>query len=81
MKNMFAALEYLEDNGGINRVWDTIRDSINILAKGSIGHYDSKHLTPWFDKECSKLFDQRQQAKLQWLQNPSEVNEYNLSHV
>jgi hypothetical protein len=31
--------------------------------------------------ECSKLADQRKQAKLQWLQNPSEANEDNLSDV
>jgi hypothetical protein len=29
---------------------------------------------PWFDQACSKLFDQRKQAKLQWLQDPSEIN-------
>jgi hypothetical protein len=29
---------------------------------------------PWFDQECSKLLDQRKQAKLQWLQDPSEIN-------
>jgi hypothetical protein len=32
-----------------------------------------KH-TPWFDKGCSKLLDQWNQAKLQWLQNPSKIN-------
>jgi hypothetical protein len=38
---------------------------------------------PWFDEGCSKLLDQRKQAKLQWLQDPSEVNGdnlYNLRH-
>jgi hypothetical protein len=35
----------------------------------------------WFDEECSKLVDRRKQAKLQWLQDPSEVNEDNLSDV
>jgi hypothetical protein len=29
---------------------------------------------PWFDKGCSKLVDKRKQAKLQWLQDPSEIN-------
>jgi hypothetical protein len=29
---------------------------------------------PWFDEACSKLVDQRKQAKLQWLQDPSEIN-------
>jgi hypothetical protein len=36
----------------------------------------------WFDEECSKLVDQRKQAKkLQRLQDPSEVNEDNLSSI
>jgi hypothetical protein len=34
-----------------------------------------------FDEECSKLVDRRKQAKLQWLQDPSVVNEDNLSNV
>jgi hypothetical protein len=29
---------------------------------------------PWFDEGCSILLDQRKQAKLQWLQDPSEIN-------
>jgi hypothetical protein len=36
---------------------------------------------PWFDEECSKLVDRRTQAKLQWLQDPSEVNGNNLSDI
>jgi hypothetical protein len=36
---------------------------------------------PWFDEECSKLLDQRKQAKLQWLQDPDEINGYNLNDV
>jgi hypothetical protein len=36
---------------------------------------------PWFDKGCSKLFDQRKQVKLQWLQYPSEINGDNLNNV
>jgi uncharacterized NAD(P)/FAD-binding protein YdhS len=34
---------------------------------------------PWFDEGCSKLLDQRKQAKLQWLQDPSEINGDNLN--
>jgi hypothetical protein len=37
--------------------------------------------TPWFDEGCSKLVDQRKQAKLQWLQDPSEINGDNLNNV
>jgi hypothetical protein len=28
----------------------------------------------WFVEGCSKLLDERKQAKLQWLQDPSEIN-------
>jgi glycine betaine/choline ABC-type transport system substrate-binding protein len=35
IKNKFAALENLDDNGDINRVWETIRDNIRISAKQS----------------------------------------------
>jgi hypothetical protein len=30
------------------------------------------------DDECSKLIDKWKQAKLKWLQNPSQINEDNL---
>jgi hypothetical protein len=36
---------------------------------------------PWFDKGCSKLLDQRKQAKLQWLQDPNEINGDNPNNV
>jgi hypothetical protein len=36
---------------------------------------------PWFNEECSKLLDQRKQAKLQWLQDPSEINGDKLKNV
>jgi hypothetical protein len=36
---------------------------------------------PWFDEECSKLLHQKKQAKLQWLQDPSETNGDNLNNV
>jgi hypothetical protein len=74
-------LENLGDNGDINSAWDAIRENINISAKERIGHGEAKHHKLWFDKECSKLVDQRKQAKLQWLQDPSVVNEDNLSNV
>jgi hypothetical protein len=61
--------------------WDTIRENIKISAKESIGHCEAKHQKPWFDEECLKLVDRSKQAKLQWLQDPSVVNEDNLSNV
>jgi uncharacterized protein YaaR (DUF327 family) len=33
------------------------------------------------DEGCSELLDQRKQAKLQWLQDPSEINGDNLKSV
>jgi hypothetical protein len=36
---------------------------------------------PWFDEGCSKLLVQKKEAKLQWLQNPSEINGDNLNNV
>jgi hypothetical protein len=34
-----------------------------------------------FDEGCSKLLDQRKQAKFQWLQDPNEINGDNLNNV
>jgi hypothetical protein len=34
-----------------------------------------------FNEGCSKLLDQRKQAKLQWLQDPSEINGDNMNNV
>jgi hypothetical protein len=81
IKNRFSALENLEDNGDINRAWDGIRENINISAKMCIGHCEAKRHRPWFNEECSKFVDRRKQAKLQWLQDPSVVNEDNLSNI
>jgi flagellar biosynthesis component FlhA len=37
IKNKFAVLENLDDNGDINKAWETIRENIRISAKESIG--------------------------------------------
>jgi hypothetical protein len=42
--------------------------------------YELKH-KPWFDEGYSELLDQMRQAKLQWLQDPSEVNGDNLNSI
>jgi hypothetical protein len=81
IRNKFVALENLEDSGDINRAWDSIRENLEILAQESLGYCESKHCKPWFDEECSKLIDRRKPTKPQWLQDPSEVNEDNLSDV
>jgi uncharacterized protein YaaR (DUF327 family) len=35
---------------------------------------------PWFDEGCSELLDERKQARLQWLQDQSEINGDNLNN-
>jgi hypothetical protein len=55
--------------------------NIKISAKECIGHCEAKRHKTWFDEECSKLVDRRKEAKLQWLQDPSAVNEDNMSNV
>jgi hypothetical protein len=77
----FAALEDLDTEVEINSAWETIRENIRISAKESLGYFEFKTHKPWFDEECPKLFDKRKQAKLQWLQDPSEINRDNLNNV
>jgi hypothetical protein len=36
---------------------------------------------PWFDEGSSKLSDQRKQSKLQWLQDPREINGANPNNL
>jgi hypothetical protein len=66
---------------GINSAWETTRENIKISVKKSLGYYELEQHKPWFDEECSQLLDQRKQAKLQWLQDPSEINGDNLKNV
>jgi hypothetical protein len=47
-------------------------------ATENIGHYETKQHKTSFDEECSKLLDKGKQAKLQWLQNPTQTNGDNL---
>jgi lipoate-protein ligase A len=78
VSNRSAALEDLDSEMEINSAWETIRENIKILAKESLDYYELKQHKPWFDEGCSKLLDQRKQAKLQWLQDPVEINVDNL---
>jgi hypothetical protein len=47
----------------------------------SLGYYELKKHKPWFDERCYKLIHQKKQAKLQWLQDPYEINGDNLNNV
>jgi hypothetical protein len=65
----------------INSAWETIRENIKTSAKESLGYFEFKKHKPWFYEECSKLLDQRKQAKFQWLQDSSEIKGDNLNNV
>jgi hypothetical protein len=72
-------LEDLDAGVEVNSPWETIRENTKISATQSLGYFESKKHKPCFDKGCSKLSDQRKQAKLQWLRDPSEINGDNLN--
>jgi hypothetical protein len=65
----------------MNSAWETIKENIKISAKESLGYFELKKHKPWFDEGFSKLLDQWKQAKLQWLQDSSEINGDNLNNV
>jgi hypothetical protein len=79
--NKFAALEDLDAEVEINTIWEMIRENINISVIESLSYYELKKHNPSFDEGCSKFLDQRIQAKLQWLQDPNEINGDNLNNV
>jgi hypothetical protein len=53
-------------------------ENTNISAKEGL---ELKKHKPWFDKACLTLVDQRKDAKLQWLQDQTEINWDNLNNV
>jgi hypothetical protein len=81
VSSTFAALEIFDESFDINNVWESIRENIKTSPKDNLGYHRLKHNKPWLDDEYSKLMDQRKQAKLQWLQNPSQINGDNLQNL
>jgi len=59
--------------------WENIKESIKTSAKESLGLHELKLYKPWFDEECLGFLDQRKQAKMQWIQDPSQNNVDNLN--
>ena len=51
---MFAALENLNVDEDINRVWENIKENIKTSAKESLGLQEWKKHKPWFEKECEE---------------------------
>jgi hypothetical protein len=74
-------VEALDAEVEINSAREMIRVNIKISTKERVGLFEVKKHKPWFDEGYPKLLDQRKQAKLQWLQDPSEINGNNLNNV
>jgi hypothetical protein len=74
-----AALEYLDDNGDINRVLESVIEDIKISGEESLGYCELKNHKLWFDEGSSKELGKRKRAKLQWLQDPSQISRDNLN--
>ena len=50
--NRFAALENLNEDEDVNRIWGNIKHNIQISEKESLGMHEWKKHKPWFDEEC-----------------------------
>ena len=79
--NRFAALENLNVDEDVNRAWENIKENIKTSAKESLGLHELKQHIPWFDKECVGFLEQRKQAKVHWLEDPSRNNVVNTNNV
>ena len=79
--NRFAALENLNVDEDVNWSWENIKENIKTSTKESPGLHELKWHKPWFDKECVGFLDQRNQPKMQWIQDPSQSNSDNLNNV
>jgi len=79
--NRFAALENLNDDEDVNRIWENIKENIITSAKESLGLHELKQHKPWFHEECLGFLDQRKRAKMQWVQDPSQSSVDILNNV
>jgi len=65
----------------MNWAWENITENSRTSTTESLGLYELKQHKPCFDEGSLRFFDQRTQAKLQWLQHPNHSNVDNLSDV
>jgi hypothetical protein len=59
----------------------TITENMKMSAIEILGYYELRKQKLCFDERCSQLLGQRKQVKLQWLQEPSEINGNNQNTV
>jgi len=81
VSNRFVALENINDSEDTNRTCKNIKENIKIPSQQSQGLYKMNKHKPWFDEECSGILDQKKQAKVRWLQDPSQRKVDNLKSV
>jgi hypothetical protein len=65
----------------VHRSWEDIKVDIIASVKMRQGLCELKQHKPSFDQEYLGFFDQRKQAKMQWLLDPRRNNVYNLNIV
>ena len=80
ISNRFADLENLREGGGINRVWESIKN-VKKKSDKELGLYKLKQHKTWFDEEWLGFLEQMKLARLQLLQNPNQNNLDNLHNV
>jgi hypothetical protein len=56
------------------------KENIKASAKESLGLHELKQHKPRFDQENLGFLDQKKQAKMQWIQEPSQSNVDNLNN-
>ena len=64
-------MENISNGEDINRAWENIKEDIKFSAKESLGLCELKQHKPWIDEECLHFLDERKEAKMQWVQDPS----------
>ena len=74
-------MENFSDDEDISRAWENIKESIKTSATKSLGLQELKQHKPWFDEERLGFLDQKKQAKMQWIHDPSQSNVDNLNNV
>ena len=79
--NRFESLQNLNDDEDINRAWENIKENIEASAKESLSLQELKQHKPRFDEDCLGFLDQRKQAKMLWIHDPSQSNVDNLNNV
>jgi hypothetical protein len=62
-------VEVKDDSVDISSSYESILENMNCVSTQSQGYCELKQHKPRFDEGCSKLWDQKNQAKLQLFKN------------